>query len=61
MKNYISRKQGNKVTNKKGNKIVKKIEDFTDHDWQTFQTHRKEYRDAVRDMFQVMRKMVVGI
>ena len=41
--------------------IVKKIEDFTDHDWQTFQTHRKEYRDAVRDMFQVMRKMVVGI
>ena len=61
MKNYISRRQGNKVLNKKGNKVVKKIEDFTDHDWQTFAIHRKEYRDAVRDMFQVMRKMVVGI
>ena len=59
--NYISRKQDNKVPNAKGNKVVKKVEDFSDHDWETFPIYRKEYTDAVRDMFQVMRKMVVGI
>jgi len=61
MRHYISRKQGNRVLNKKGHSVMKKIEAFTDHDWDTFRDHRKEYRDAVRDLFQVMRKMVVGI
>ena len=62
MPKYIAKKQGNKLPNKKGHlTVLKKFENFTDQEWESFRKYRKEYRDAVRDMFQVMRKMVVGI
>ena len=58
IKHYVSRKMDNKVLNENNHRIVKKRKDFSVQEEQEFRYHRGEYCKSIRELFQVMKRML---
>ena len=60
-KHYIARKMDNKVLNSNNRKVVKKRGSFSAQEKQDFILYRNQYCKCVRELFQVIKRMLVGV
>ena len=60
-KHYIARKMDNKVLNDNNRKVVKKRASFSAQEKEAFTFYRNQYCKCVRELFQVIKRMLVGV
>jgi hypothetical protein len=60
-KHYIARKMDNKVLNNNNRKVVKRRGSFSAQEKQDFIFYRNQYCKCVRELFQVIKRMLVGV
>ena len=61
LKNYVARHMDNKVLNDNGRKVVKKRASFSAQEKEAFTFYRNQYCKCVRELFQTIKRMLVGV